>query len=120
MQTRHLQSAVPIRSNHRAAARDTGRDTAQQTARETSQRAVELVLGMPQARQASVVGSFNNWDLKKTPMTKDLAAGWKATLALQPGRYEYRFVVDGQWISDPNAKETVSNPFGGTNSVLVV
>jgi hypothetical protein len=36
------------------------------------------------------------------------------------GRHEYLFVVDGQWLPDPKAKESVQNPFGGRNSVLVV
>jgi hypothetical protein len=39
---------------------------------------------------------------------------------LPAGRYEYRFVVDGNWISDPCAKESVQNTFGSTNSVVVV
>jgi len=43
-----------------------------------------------------------------------------AKVWLPAGRYEYRFVVDGQWISDPRAKECVQNAFGSTNSVLVV
>ena len=39
---------------------------------------------------------------------------------LPPGTYEYRLVVDGQWMPDPLAKETVPNPFGGRNSILRV
>jgi hypothetical protein len=31
---------------------------------------------------------------------------------LPSGRYEYRFVVDGQWTDDPAAGETVMNPYG--------
>jgi len=80
---------------------------------------VEFRLSMPQARTVAVVGTFNNWDTKQTPMQKD-GAGWKATVPLAPGRYEYRFVADAQWLSDPNAKESVGNDFGSTNSVLVV
>jgi 1,4-alpha-glucan branching enzyme len=45
---------------------------------------------------------------------------WKVSLPLKPGRYEYRFVVDGEWTSDPNARESAINDFGSTNSVLVV
>ena len=45
---------------------------------------------------------------------------WVKELALPPGDYEYRFVVDGAWIPDPLAKETVPNPFGEMNSVLKV
>jgi hypothetical protein len=85
-----------------------------------AQKRIELVCKLPQARAVAVAGTFNNWDCKKTPMVKDSGTGWKTTLSLLPGRYEYRFVVDGQWINDPEAKESASNPFGSTNSVLVV
>jgi 1,4-alpha-glucan branching enzyme len=83
------------------------------------EKTVEFRLNMPQARTVAVVGSFNNWDTKRTPMQKE-GANWKASFPLSPGRYEYRFVADGQWLSDPNAKESVGNDFGSTNSVLVV
>ena|SRR5580765_2259975 len=88
----------------------------QEKAREKT---VEFRLSMPQARTVCVVGTFNNWDTNRTPMQKD-GSGWKANIPLAPGRYEYRFVADGQWLSDPNAKESVGNDFGSTNSVLVV
>lgn len=39
---------------------------------------------------------------------------------LAPGAYEYRFVVDGEWVTDPRSKETVANPFGGHNTILRV
>jgi hypothetical protein len=39
---------------------------------------------------------------------------------LPAGIYEYRLVVDGQWIADPLASETVPNPFGGRNSLRKV
>jgi len=83
------------------------------------EKTVDLVLKQPNARSVCVAGSFNDWDQKKTPMQK-AADGWKVTLPLPPGRYEYRFIVDGQWISDPNARESTRNDFGSTNSVLVV
>jgi hypothetical protein len=45
---------------------------------------------------------------------------WLKETVLPAGTYEYLLVVDGQWIADPLAKETVPNPFGGVNSVLKV
>jgi hypothetical protein len=45
---------------------------------------------------------------------------WLKETVLPAGTYEYRLVVDGQWIADPLAKETMPNPFGGMNSVLKV
>jgi len=68
----------------------------------------------------ALAGSFNDWDPKRTPM-KDAGNGlWKVEVPLPPGRHEYRFVVDGQWISDPNARDSAPNPHGESNSVINV
>ena len=88
-------------------------------ANEKSEKPVALAFKQPNARNVCVAGSFNNWNQKLTPLQKD-GDGWKVTLPLRPGRYEYRFIVDGEWISDPNARESVTNDFGSTNSILVV
>ena len=45
---------------------------------------------------------------------------WLKETVLPPGTYEYCLVVDGQWMPDPLAGETVPNPFGGRNSILKV
>jgi hypothetical protein len=84
------------------------------------EKSIEFKLRNPHAKSAFVAGSFNSWDLKRTPMRKEGDGEWKATVSLPPGRYEYRFIVDGQWISDPMAKESVHNTFGSTNSVIMV
>lgn len=80
---------------------------------------VEFFLKKPEAAQVVLAGTFNGWDLKRTPMRKD-GDRWKTTLWLPPGRYEYKFVVDGQWMADPNEPDSTPNEFGGTNSVIVV
>ncbi len=80
---------------------------------------VEFKVRASGAQSVAVAGSFNDWDVKKTPLAKS-GDWWKATLALPRGRYEYRFVVDGKWLSDPNAKASVANVFGDTNSVLTL
>ena len=67
-----------------------------------------------------MVGTFNDWDLTRTPMSTGPEGTRKATVSLPAGRYEYRFVADGEWISDPSAGECVGNAFGSANSVLVV
>jgi 1,4-alpha-glucan branching enzyme len=66
----------------------------------------------------AVAGSFNSW--QPEPATSTASGAWVKKLAVSPGRYEYLFVVDGQWVTDPKAKEFAPNPFGGQNSVLVV
>jgi hypothetical protein len=45
---------------------------------------------------------------------------WAKELALPPGRYQYRFVVDGQWVDDSAATELIPNLFGTANAALVV
>lgn len=85
----------------------------------TSRSKVSLEFFKPGARQVAVAGSFNGW--KPEDSLKPAGNGrWVADLNVGPGRYEYLFIVDGQWQPDPNAKESVSNPFGGQNSVLIV
>jgi 1,4-alpha-glucan branching enzyme len=79
-----------------------------------------LQLVKPGAKTVCVAGSFNGWKPEATPLTPRGAGQWSGDLTVKPGRHEYLFVVDGQWLPDPNAKETVSNPFGGHNSVLIV
>jgi hypothetical protein len=79
-----------------------------------------LELVKPGAKQVCVAGSFNEWKPEKTPLNPTGNGRWTGDLSVGPGRYEYLFVVDGQWVPDPNAKESVANPFGGTNSVLTV
>jgi 1,4-alpha-glucan branching enzyme len=81
---------------------------------------VSLELIKPDAKHVFVAGSFNEWKPEQTPLARLGDGKWAGDLAVKPGRHEYLFVVDGQWLPDPAAKESVQNPFGGRNSVLVV
>lgn len=82
--------------------------------------AVRLELVRPGAKSVAVAGSFNAWKPESTPLKQAGNGSWSGSLKVTPGRHEYLFVVDGQWLPDPNAKEVVTNPYGGCNSVLVV
>ena len=74
----------------------------------------------PTARAVCIVGTFNDWQPEAKPMHPSGNGHWLKETALAPGTYEYCLVVDGQWMPDPLAKDYVSNPFGGRNSVLKV
>jgi 1,4-alpha-glucan branching enzyme len=74
----------------------------------------------PEAKNVCVAGSFNDWKPEKAPLVQMGNGRWVGDLPVKPGRYEYLFVVDGQWMPDPNAKESVQNPFGGRNSIVGV
>jgi len=43
---------------------------------------------------------------------------WSKTLVLSPGKYEYKFFVDGMWKKDPQNAKTCLNCFGTQNSVF--
>jgi 1,4-alpha-glucan branching enzyme len=79
-----------------------------------------LEITWPGAEQVSIAGSFNDWHPSVTPMIRLSEGKWAKELSLAPGRYEYRFVVDGQWVDDPAATELVPNVFGSANAVLEV
>ena len=74
----------------------------------------------PEAKRVFLVGDFNNWDVDNLSMKKDKKGTWEASITLPPGRYEYRFRVDGVWHDDPNAPERVENPFGSQNCLTIV
>ena len=56
-----------------------------------------------------------------TPMHTNGKPGvWMAKLPLEPGRYRYRLVVDGKWITDPHNQYVEANQFGELNNVIEV
>jgi 1,4-alpha-glucan branching enzyme len=74
----------------------------------------------PTASAVAIAGTFNDWHPDAAQMLPVGDGRWLKELALPPGEYEYRLVVDGAWTADPRATETAPNPFGGVNSVLKV
>ena len=67
----------------------------------------------------NLFGIFNNWDRNNLPMKLENGI-YSSTLELEPGRYQYKYFVDGEEVLDPVNKETVPNGLGGYNSVAVV
>ena len=74
----------------------------------------------PAATTVCIAGTFNDWNAETKPMHPLGGGRWLKETVLPPGTYEYCLVVDGQWMPDPLARETVPNPFGGSNSLLTV
>ncbi len=69
----------------------------------------------------ALVGSFNNWDKDYDFMYPTANGDYEFEIRLNPGVYQYKFVVDGRdWIPDPNCPERVPDGLGGENSVLRV
>jgi chromosome partitioning protein len=89
------------------------------SAPKVTEEGVVFAIEAPAARQVQLVGDFNEWALDGTEMTPS-ATIWTKVLKLNPGRYLYRYVVDGIWQNDPLNAEVEPAPYGGLNSVLVL
>jgi 1,4-alpha-glucan branching enzyme len=74
------------------------------------------------ANSVSIAGDFNGWSQVATPLKRNDSGLWSTEIAVQrTGRFEYKFIVDGQrWIEDPGNGLKALNNYGGLNSVLVV
>ena len=70
----------------------------------------------------AIAGDFNNWDPQANILEDPESDGiWTGTLKLEPGRYEYMFVLDGEkWFPDPNALRYVKDGFGNKNAILEI
>ena len=93
-------------------------------------KSVEIECVAPNAQEVYVGGTFNGWDPGQTPMRKGADGTWRVSLRLPPGSYEYKFVVDGEWVCEPGVDEfdpklagspdCVPNVYGSWNRKLDV
>lgn len=75
----------------------------------------------PSAAVVTLVGDFNQWDLKARPLKRDAGGLWKVTVRLEPGTYQYKFVVNGKrWEEDPLNLHRILNEHGTFNSIRKV
>lgn len=72
------------------------------------------------AGRVTLAGEFNDWNPDATPMKRRKKdAAWATTIRLEQGAdYQYRYVVDGEWVSDEEADGAAVNEFGTTNSIV--
>ena len=83
-------------------------------------RRITFTLKAPEAEEDILMGDFNHWDFKKHPMKKDHLGMWKKDVVVLPGKYEYKFLVDGRWQIDPKNKNICPNCFGTLNNVIEI
>lgn len=97
------------------------------TAVREQRRRTVITCKAPDASQILLGGTFNEWKPEATPMKQRAEGEWEVALDLTPGRYEYKFVVDGRWCFDPQLPDgltkcpgCVPNSFGTLNRVVAV
>jgi 1,4-alpha-glucan branching enzyme len=105
-------------------AKNTKKTTASRTAAvkktNTAIPSIEFKLVAPDAKEVYLVGEFNDWNASQYRLRRYKHGTYKKKLQLKPGRYQYLFLVDGEWLTDPDHLEKTPNPFGSENSVITV
>lgn len=81
---------------------------------------VTVKLNYPDAREVFIAGDFNNWSKDQAFAMNQSNGSWMKRLSLKNGQYHYRFIVDGQWITDPENPAQEKNPYGEFDSLLKV
>ena len=95
--------------------------TARELGRKVKTKKVHFALNAPKARHVFLAGDFNAWRPDEIRMRRNRATGqWKKGLILKPGRYEYKFLVDNEWWTDPANTRVVETPFGNHNSIMEI
>jgi hypothetical protein len=84
-------------------------------------RTVIFTIEAPVNADVKIAGDFNQW----VPETLHFnnfhgRPAWQKLVHLAPGSYEYKYIVDGTWIPDPENDKTRDNLLGGTNSIIDV
>ena len=74
----------------------------------------------PSAHSVQLVGDFTQWQQSPISMHNGTPGGWHAEVELAPGPHQYRFLVDGEWVDDPECTVRVPNPFGSQDCVCKV
>jgi enterochelin esterase family protein len=75
--------------------------------------------GHTDAEAVAIYGSFNNWIQTKNYCAKE-GDGWVCRIDLAPGKYTYKFLIDGVGLNDPTNSATEDNGNGHTDSVIVI
>jgi predicted esterase len=75
----------------------------------------------PWAKEVFLAGDFNGWNKRATPLIKGRDEVWRVIIELKPNRsYDYKYIVDGNWVNDPNNSDLNPDVAGGANSIIYV
>ncbi|MCX5686677.1 MAG: AAA family ATPase [Candidatus Omnitrophica bacterium] len=79
---------------------------------------IVFAINAPNAREIYLVGDFNQWKIDdRARLSRSEGGLWEKRLGLTPGKYRYKFVVDGEWVIDSQNSEREQNMFGTFDSV---
>ena len=82
---------------------------------------IKFVYHNPGAKNIYLVGDFNKWRVGEIKLLPKGEGFWSISIPLQPGRYQYMFVVNGsRWVLDPLSQGVIDDGFGNKNGVVLV
>lgn len=86
-----------------------------------ARRDVTFTIHAEKGKAVYLAGEFNQWDPTAKKMAYKARSGlYSVTLKLEPGTYQYKYVLDGIWCADPENVNCVPNDQGTFNSVITV
>jgi len=106
--------------------RATSEDTLDAEGTSTSGPPREVIVRFKDAEAGDVriAGDFNGWvpdrGVRSLIASEGQSRVWTKILSLEPGTYQYRYVVDGEWREDPSNPQSEPGPTGQLNSILHV
>jgi len=107
-----------------AAARPGQTDAESNASAQGSPREVVVRFKDSEAGDVRIAGDFNGWVPDRGVRSLIASEGqqrvWTKVLTLEPGTYQYRYVVDGEWREDPSNPQSAPGPTGQPNSILHV
>jgi predicted esterase len=75
----------------------------------------------PRAREVFLSGDFNGWKHGTLRLVKGSDDVWRLVLKLVHNRsYDYKYIIDGNWITDPNNPDLNPDTAGGANSIVYI
>jgi chromosome partitioning protein len=117
---RPVQEEAPPASKQHPTPRETQRKIDRLYGVLSTDDGVIFAVRAPGARHVRLAGDFNGWNCEITPMRRVGDESFEVRLPLGPGRYQYRYVIDGHWLNDPHNDLIDWNPFGERNNVVIV
>jgi hypothetical protein len=113
-------TTVLLSAKPRASAGAVGAVAADSAMDDKGLRLVHFAIVAPTAGKVTLVGDFNAWNARSTPMVKGAVEGlWLVTVPLGTGSYQYAFVIDEtRWTADPAAAVALEDEFGTPSSIL--
>lgn len=78
-----------------------------------------ILKGHKEASEVFLAGTFNDWNPTTIPM-KRKGDQWEICMKLEGGKHHYKFVIDGNWITDPENDIREYDTHGHLNSVIMI